>query len=276
MISGEKTTVLITGASSGFGKSTSELLANSGYRVFGTSRSPEKLGVSKNVEMLQLDVTSDESVASCVSTLLQKTNGKLDVLVNNAGILKVGGIEEMPLEEMKEQLETNLFGAIRMIKAVLPVMRQKRRGQIINVGSMAGQIAVPFEGVYCVSKFALEGVSEQLRHETKNLGINVSIVEPGFFKTNLFKDSRGRSATIEDYKEMEERVLARLYRFDQEGQDPIAVAETILKIIREKNPKLRYAVGKEKSGLLYKRIIPQTMFENQFRRIFEIDKASVS
>lgn len=264
---------LVTGASSGFGRATSEVLSENGYKVFGTSRNPGRvIDTPKNIEMLELDVNSDDSVKSCVGSLLEKTKGQLDVLINNAGIVTLGAIEEMSMEETKMQLETNLFGAVRMIRAVLPTMRSHKSGRIINIGSLAGHIAVPFQGMYATSKFALEGFTEQLRQETRNLGIKVSIVEPGFFRTNILKSAQLASQRIEDYGEERSRAIAALGEFEQKGADPILVARTILKILGEKRPKLHYAVGKEKSGLLFKRILPQTIFEGQVRRIFKLDE----
>jgi NAD(P)-dependent dehydrogenase (short-subunit alcohol dehydrogenase family) len=271
-MSSSKAVVLITGASSGFGKVTSEILAENGYWVFGTSRSPASTASPKGVEMLELDVTSDESVKSCVGALLAKTNGALDILISNAGVVTRGAIEEMTVDDAKSLLDTNLFGSLRMIRAVLPTMRAAKRGKIIFMGSMAGQITVPFEGMYCVSKFALEGFAEQLRMEVEPFGIKVSILEPGFFKTNLFTSPREPSVTIEDYKEIKARALKRLRGFDEAGEDPVLVAREILKIAHEKNPKLRYPVGKLKSGLFYKKILPERTFENGVKRRFDLDK----
>lgn len=266
---------LITGASSGFGKVTSELLSENGYRVFGTSRRPNELkDPPKGTEVLELDVTSGASVDSCVSTLLQKTSGKLDVLINNAGVISVGAVEEMTLEDTLKQLETNLFGVMRMTRAVLPTMRKQHSGRIVNVGSLAGHVAVPFQGMYSTSKFALEGYAEQLRQETKNLGIKVSIVEPGFFKTNIGQSPLLASEQIPDYKAEKARSISAIREFGEKGGDTMVVAREILKILREEKPKLRYAVGKEKSSLLFKRLIPQSMFEGQVRRIFKLDNAS--
>jgi NAD(P)-dependent dehydrogenase (short-subunit alcohol dehydrogenase family) len=263
---------LITGASSGFGKVTSELLSENGFRVFGTSRNPNRLkDAPRDVEMLELDVTSNASVDSCVSTLLQRTSGRLDVLINNAGVISLGAVEEMLQEDTLKQLETNLFGVMRVIKAVLPTMRAQRSGRIVNVGSLAGYIPVPFQGMYATAKFALEGYTEQLRHETKNLGISVSIVEPGFFKTNIVNSALFASQEIPDYKSEKARSLSALRKFGEKGGDPIIVAREVLKILREQKPKLHYPVGKEKSGLLFKRLLPQSMFEGQIRRVFRLD-----
>jgi len=264
--------VLITGASSGFGMVTGNLLAERGYSVFGTSRNLSKVNESTSkVNMLQLDVNSDQSVSSCVETLLQRTGGRLDVLVNNAGFVSFGAIEETSIEEAKMQLETNLFGAARMIRAVLPIMRKRQSGQIINIGSLAGYIAVPFQGFYAVSKFALEGFTETLRHETKRLGIKVSIVEPGFFRTNLAKSAKVAAASIDDYAQQRKNALSEIKKRDERGQDPRMVAEMVQRIIESDKPKLHYAVGRDKAGLLFKRLLPQSTFEGQVRRIFKLD-----
>ena len=271
-ISSDSKVVLIPGASSGFGKVTSGLLTEHGYEVFGTSRNPSKLNESpEKFEMLRLDVNSDQSVRECVEALLQKTGGRLDVLVNNAGFGTFGAIEEISIEEAKMQLETNLFGAVRMVKAVLPTMRKQRSGQIINIGSLAGFIAVPFQGFYSVSKFALEGYTEALRHETKGMGIKISIIEPGYFRTNIANSVKVATARIDDYAETRKKVLSEMRKREEKGQDPRMVAETILKIIESDKPRLHYAVGRDKSGLLFKRLLPQSTFEGQVRRIFKLD-----
>jgi short-subunit dehydrogenase len=266
-------TVLITGASSGFGLTTARLLSENGYRVFGTSRDPTKLKeVPAKVEMLRLDINSDESVGACVNSLLEKTGGKVDVLVNNAGFVLYGAVEEASMEEAKAQLETNLFGAVRMIKAVLPTMRKQKSGCIINIGSLAGYVALPFQGYYATSKFALEGLTESLRHEVRSMGIKVSIVEPGFFKTNIAGATRDTKTNIADYEGAKKRVDSAMSEREGGAQDPILVAKTVIKIIQTEKPKLHYPVGREKSSLLFKRIIPQSMFENQVRRMFRLDK----
>jgi short-subunit dehydrogenase len=236
------------------------------------SRDPKSLkDAPKNVEMLELDVTSNASVESCVASLLQETQGRLDVLINNAGVVSLGAIEEMSEDNTMKQFETNLFGVMRVTKAVLPTMRTQRRGRIVNIGSIAGHIPVPFQGMYSTAKFALEGYTEQLRQETRNLGIMVSIVEPGFFKTNLANSAFAASGEIPDYKLDKASSISVLREFEEKGGNPIIVAKEILKILREKNPKLHYAVGKEKSGLMYKRLLPQSLFEGQVRRIFKLN-----
>ena len=169
------------------------------------------------------------------------------------------------------QLETNLFGAMRMVRSVLPVMRKQGSGQIINIGSLAGQIGVPFQGYYSTSKFALEGYTETLRHEVRNLGIKVSIVEPGFFKTNIGQAAKSVSSKIEVYDLARKKSARRIQIDESRGQDPKLVAKLILEIINSKSPRIRYAIGNEKRALLYKRILPASLFESGLRRRFSLD-----
>jgi short-subunit dehydrogenase len=196
----EEKVVLITGASSGFGKSAAALLAGRGYKVYGTSRKPQS-GSDGKVHTLALDVDSDTSVKSCVETLLGR-EGRIDVLVNNAGAALTGGAEETTIEEAKAHFETNFFGAVRMTKAVLPTMRKQKSGKIINISSIAAKIPVPFEGYYAAAKAALLAYSESLRQEVKSLNVHVSVIEPGFFKTNLTNQRKVAAEKIHDYDGM--------------------------------------------------------------------------
>jgi NAD(P)-dependent dehydrogenase (short-subunit alcohol dehydrogenase family) len=261
--------VLITGASSGFGKATASLLAQRGFRVFGTSRraSGEK---QDGAEMLRLDITSDESVSDCISTLLGKA-GRIDGLVNNAGEVLTGGLEETSVEEAKAHFDSNFFGAVRMVNAVLPDMRKRRSGQIINVASLAGTFPVPFEGYYGAAKAALMTYSEVLRQELKRLGINVSVVEPGFFRTNLSNTRVAAANPISDYDEMRKRAHAALAESFGKGGEPKEVADTIVKIIESPSPQLHYAVGKEKRYVFMKRILPVSAMESQMRKHWRLD-----
>jgi len=246
------------------------LLAKRGFRVFGTSRKPsgEK---QDGVEMLQLDITSDESVRTCVSNLLREA-GRIDVLVNNAGQVLTGGLEETSIEEAKAHFDSNFFGAVRMVNAVLPEMRKRRSGQIINVASVAGTFPVPFEGYYGTAKAALIAYSEVLRQELKSFGVRVSVVEPGFFKTNLI-NSRIRAAnSISDYDEVRMRAQSALEESFRNGGDPKEVADTILKIIESPSPRLHYVVGKEKAYVFLKRILPTSIMESQTRKHWRLDE----
>jgi len=266
----ESRVVLITGASSGFGRETAGLLLSRGFRVYGTSRNPSAKPQESGVGMIALDVDSDSSVQSGVKELLDEA-GRLDVLVNNAGYVLTGGAEETSIAEAKAQLETDFFGPVRMTKAVLPTMRKQGSGQIINMSSLAAVLPVPFEGYYAAAKAALLGWSEALRHEVKSFGIKVSVVEPGFFKTNLGNIRKMARYTIRDYDELRQRATAQLDEDFENGADPKIVAETVLRIITSKNPKLEYAVGGEKRYKTLKRLMPQSIIENGVRRHWKLD-----
>src|SRR4051794_21355884 len=173
---------LVTGASSGIGRATAELLAANGFTVFGTSRAPVQ--DTRSYTWLPMDVRSDDSVQAAVQSLLAQA-GRIDLLVNNAGYVQFGAIEESSIADAQAQLDTNLFGVIRLVQAVLPVMRQQGSGRIINVSSIVGRVAAPYGGLYATSKFALEGLSEALREEVRPFGVSVSLVEPSYVKTPI-------------------------------------------------------------------------------------------
>jgi NAD(P)-dependent dehydrogenase (short-subunit alcohol dehydrogenase family) len=267
----ENRVVLITGASSGFGRETVRLLMARGFKVYGTSRNPSEKPQEPGVGMLALDVDSDESVNNGVKELLDEA-GRLDVLVNNAGYVLTGGVEETSIAEAKAQLETDFFGPVRMAKAVLPTMRKQGSGQIINVSSLAAVLPVPFEGYYAAAKAALLAWSEALRHEVKSLGIKVSVIEPGFFKTNLGNTRKITKSRIRDYDELRQRATAALDNDFENGADPKIVGETVLRIIKSRNPKLEYAVGREKRYKTLRHIMPQSIIENGVRRHWKLDK----
>ncbi len=266
----EPKTVLITGASSGFGKATAELLAGQGYRVFGTSRHSDGMNPA-GYEMLPLDVQDDESVRACVDAVLAKT-GRIDVLINNAGYDLAGALEETAIEEAKAQFETNFFGVVRMTNAVLPIMREQREGMIINIGSLAGLVAVPFHGMYSASKYALEGYSEVLRQEVKPFNISVSLIEPGFSSTNLAQSVRQSSRLISDYEPMRERIFPVFVEAVRAGQKPEAIARAILSLIRKVSPRLRYRVGTDAVWLpRVKMMVTEASFEAGVRKKFHLD-----
>ena len=267
----ENRVVLITGASSGFGRETARLLLAHGFKVYGTSRDPSGKPQEPSVGMIALDVDSDNSVQSGVKELLDET-GRLDVLVNNAGYVLTGGAEETSIAEAKAQFETDFFGPVRMTKAVLPTMRKQGSGHMINISSLAAVLPVPFEGYYAAAKAALLAWSEALRHEVKSLGIKVSVIEPGFFKTNLGNTRKITKYTIRDYDELRQRATAILDHDFENGADPKIVGETVLRIITSKNPKLEYAVGREKRYKTLKHLMPQSVIENGVRRHWKLDR----
>ncbi len=267
----ETTRVLITGASSGIGRTTARLFAARGCRVFGTSRQarPDAHGV----EMLQLDVRSDASVAQCVSEVVRRANG-IDVLVNNAGVEYLGIAEETPLADARAVFETNFFGVVRMVDNVLPHMRAQRDGRIINVGSAAAWVGEPGESFYAASKRALAGYTEALRHEVWPLGIHVSIIEPGSFRTNILAgqtEAGGRA--IADYDAVRRAAIRTLQESLQHGGDPSAVARAVVRVAQARTPRLRYAVGAEARWIPFASVLlPQRWFDVLVRRGFGLTK----
>jgi len=266
----ENRVVLITGASSGFGRETARILLGQGFKVYGTSRNPTTKPQESGVGVIALDVDSDNSVQSGVKELIDET-GRLDVLVNNAGYVLTGGAEETTIAEARAQLETDFFGPVRMTKAVLPTMRMQGSGQIINISSMAAFLPVPFEGYYAAAKAALLAWSEALRHEVKSLGIKISVIEPGFFKTNLGEARKVAKYPIRDYDHLRVRAISALDEDFRNGADPKIVGETALRIITSKNPKLEYAVGREGRYRRLKHLMPQSIIENGVRRHWKLD-----
>jgi NAD(P)-dependent dehydrogenase (short-subunit alcohol dehydrogenase family) len=264
-------TVLITGASSGLGRVTAEKLAGLGYNVFGTSR---RSGQSvQGVTMLVMDVQDETSVTEAVQTVVKRT-GRLDVLINNAGVLITGAAEETTLEQTKDLFETNFFGALRTINAVLPVMRQQGEGRIINVASMAGRIGVPGEAAYSASKFALVGYSEALRHEVAPFGIHVSLVEPGFFQTNMEHATVHAEKTLGDYKAIRSALETAIKHNFEKGSDPKEVATLVAQMIQTPKPRLHYLVGGGTRIAQLKNFMPEAMFETGLKRNFGLDKIS--
>jgi len=263
--------VLITGASSGVGQATARLLAQKGYSVFGTSRRPEASALGPAVEMLPLDVRSDSSVATCVETVLRR-GGRLDALINNAGYELAGALEELSLGEVREQFETNFFGVVRMIDAVLPSMRGQKRGHIVNVSSFAGRSPIPFLGIYSASKFALEGYTEALRHEVRPFTVQVSLAEPAFLKTPMVSHRQNGANRIPEYDLWRERALNAIRAQEQKAPGPELVAEALLEIVSTRNPRLRYLIGPQAKSLArLRRFLPASTYEQGVRRTFSLD-----
>lgn len=266
--------VLVTGASSGAGQATARLLAEQGHRVFGTSRSPVTSGEGQGVTMVALDVRSDESVAACVSAVAGSA-GRLDILVNNAGYEQAGALEELSLDEAKAQFETNFFGVVRMVTAVLPLMRRQKGGQIINVSSLSGLAPIPFMGMYSASKFAVDGYTEALRLEVKPLNIRVSQIEPGFLRTPMMNRRQTARNPIADYDPWRQRAYEAIREYEEKGPGPELVANAVLKIARSRTPRLRYIVGRQAVTITrLRRFLPEAAFERGARSAFQLDRTS--
>jgi NAD(P)-dependent dehydrogenase (short-subunit alcohol dehydrogenase family) len=269
----EQRVVLVTGASSGAGQATARLLAQHGYRVFGTSRSPVDSREEQGVTMVALDVRSDDSVAACVSGV-SSAAGRVDILVNNAGYEQAGALEELSLDEAKAQFETNFFGVVRMVKAVLPLMRRQTRGQIINVSSLSGLSPIPFMGMYSASKFALDGYTEALRLEVKPLNIRVSQIEPGFLRTPMMNRRQTARNPIAEYEPWRQRAYDAIRAYEEKGPGPELVANAVLKIADSRSPRLRYIVGRQAAVITrLRRFLPEAAFERGARSVFGLDRA---
>jgi len=262
---------LVTGASSGFGQLTASSLADRGYRVFGTSRRAHSTP-SDEIGMLLLDVRSDDSVRSCVEQLMAQVD-RIDVLVNNAGQIHASVVEETSLEQAKDILETNFWGAVRVTSAVLPIMRRQRHGHIINVSSLAGLIGIPGQAFYSASKFALEGYTEALSMEVEPFDILVSLIEPGFFKTHLHREMLRGALRSDDYATVRAALETTLAVAIEQGDDPHKVAEIIVRIAGTKSPRLRYRVGNDSVWIPRLRaLLSHNLFRRGMRRRFNIDK----
>jgi len=262
-------TILVTGASSGIGQATARLLAARGFTVFGTARKPER-AQSQGVTMVALDVRSDESVRACVEQVVAKA-GRVDVLVNNAGYAVTGAAEETSVDEAKAQLETNFFGAVRMVNAVLPGMRAARAGKIINISSLAGNTAIPFSAFYSASKFALEGYSESLWYEVRPFGISVCLVEPGFVNTPIGEASPVAGQSLPAYDATRKRMLAKFGQSLAGGIPPEQVARRVLQIIEHPSPALRYRVGAQATWLPRLRtVVPWKVYAAGVRKTFAV------
>lgn len=221
--------------------------------------------------MLELDVRSDASAETCLNAILEQA-GRIDVLVNNAAYELSGAIEETSLEEAKAQFETNFFGVLRMVKQVLPSMRQQKHGQIINISSLAGFVPVPFMGIYSASKFAIEGFTEALRYEISRFNIKVSQIEVSFLNTPMMQHRQVASRRIEGYDRLRQHAFDSIRTSEMKGPGPELVAKAIQRIIASKKPRLRYVVGQEaKMVSALKILFPEWMFEKAMHTTFGLD-----
>lgn len=255
--------VLVTGTSSGFGYAIARALAAKNYRVFGTARAPGA-PASDGFTTLALDVTQDESVAACVSEVVRSA-GRIDAVINNAGFGIAGAIEDTTAAEAQAQFETNFFGTHRMCRAVLPHFRAQRAGLIINMSSLAGRIAIPFQGFYSATKFAIEAYTEALRMEVRPFGIAVSMIEPGDFATSFTANRRLTAGSIpaSPYYASMTRAIAIMARDEQANLDLSPVIEAVQTILECRRPALRYprANAMQRSFNAVRPLLPQAVAE---------------
>lgn len=265
--------VLVTGASSGLGKAISEALSREGHKVYGVCRSAEAYPDITGFELLSMDVTRTEDIDRVINYILEDS-GRLDVVVNNAGKGITGPIETTPLEEIERVFDLNLYGPLRVVQKALPHMRRTARdGKIVNIGSIAGYMGLPFRGIYSASKAALGIVTESLRLECADSGIVFCTVDPGDFATDI--GSR-RYHTTNDadspYFRAYGRVLEQIHSEVDSGLPPSFLSDKVLKILRKSNPKPHYAVGAplEKLSIVLKAILPAKVYERMLKKHYKL------
>src|SRR3954470_2817304 len=257
---------LVTGASAGIGEAAASALADAGFTVYGTSRKAAPGETRDGVVFLPLDVTDDQSVTSVVREVLQRS-GRIDVLVNNAGVGVSGAAEESSIEQARALFETNLFGSMRMTRAVLPHMRERGSGRIINVSSVLGFMPAPFMALYSASKHAIEGYSESLDHEVREQGVRVLLVEPAYTRTSFDANAVAVDEPLPLYARRRAAVDILLADAVKAGDEPSLVAETIVAAATDARPKLRYPAGtlaRRVSKL--RRFAPSALFDKQVRK----------
>lgn len=274
--------VIITGASSGFGLLTTLELAKKDYLVIATMRNLEKQGnlisqatqlnLLQNITVQQLDVTDQNSIHNF--QLYIKEINRIDLLINNAGYANGGFVEEIPVEEYRKQFETNLFGAISITQLVLPYMREQKSGKIINISSISGQVGFPGLSPYVSSKYALEGWSESLRLEGKPFGIDVALIEPGSYNTNIWEVGKQLATNQSDTSSPYKEYIGKIQKHINSGSDtfgnPIDVANKIVEIAESKRTNLRYPIGKGVKFMIFaKKILPWRLWEYLVLRTFK-------
>ena len=255
--------IFITGISSGFGKQIAEMLAEKGHIVYGTVRNES--GSQQKVNVLKMDLTNPESIKTAVATVLQK-EGRIDILINNAGMHTGGAIEMTPIEHAKLQMDTNVMGMVYVLREVLPGMRASKSGTIINFSSIGGLMGLPFQGFYSASKFAIEGLSESLRMEVKQFNIKVVLINPGDFHTNNTANRQNFLAKVanDPYAEQFNKTLSIIEKDETGGWPPEVLARKLVKIVESKNPCQRYVIStfEQKLAVFLKRILPSAWFMN--------------
>lgn len=261
----ERGIALVTGASSGIGLVTARALRRAGYRVFGTSRKPMP-DTQDGITMLICDVTDDASTQKVVDEVLDRA-GRIDLLVNNAGIGLLGAAEESTTEQAKAVFDVNVFGTIRMTNAVLPVMRRQGRGRIINLSSILGLIPAPFNALYASTKHAVEGYSESLDHEVRTQGIRIVLVEPGVTRTSFEENITRPDQPLAVYDTVRADAERLMREIVAKGDAPEVVAETVVKAANAASPKRRYTAGKAAGQVRFiRRFLPESVVDRNLRK----------
>jgi short-subunit dehydrogenase len=262
---------IVTGATSGIGEASAKLLSNLGYRVFGTSRRGANGSVRGQFEMLTLDVTNDHSVNSLVKEVIQRA-GRIDLLVNNAGFGIVGGAEESSIEQGHSIFETNVFGSMRMIKAVLPHMRSQSEGRIINISSVLGRIPAPFMALYSATKHALEGYSESMDHEIRKFNIRSILIEPAYTKTNFDQNIAIADDALTIYEKSRNGIIQLTQNAMAVADAAEVVAQTVAQAATDRKPKVRYTAGSMAAKIVrMRRFVPEGLYDSGVRKTFHLD-----
>ena len=262
-------TAIVTGASSGIGRASAEALARAEFTVFGTSRRTAK-STPNGVTMLVCDVTDDDSVKALVSSVLAQT-GRIDVLVNNAGLGLLGGAEESSVAQVKSLFEVNLFGVMRMTNAVLPSMRGRGEGRIINISSILGVVPAPYSAHYSASKHALEGYSESLDHEVRAFNVRVSLIEPAYTRSDFEQNAIEPDSMLAQYAQIRADVRAFTQKSMTTADLPEVVSDVVLTAATQANPRRRYTAGKAARQLnLLRRYAPAKLFDKVLRKQFRL------
>jgi NAD(P)-dependent dehydrogenase (short-subunit alcohol dehydrogenase family) len=272
----EGSIALVTGASSGIGEATAKRLAMAGYKVYGTSRRGAQAG-QRSFEILPLDVTSDESVEAVVKEVM-RLDGRVDLLVNNAGFsVAPAGAEESSMEQAWSIFDTNFFGIVRMTRAVVPHMRHQGGGRIINIGSVLGFLPRPYNALYAATKHAIEGYSESLDHELRTRGIRISVIEPGYTKTQFDANLLEADSKLDEYREVRAALGKQLKQALAAADEPDVVADVVLEAASAARPKLRYTAGAGANRLrLLRRFAPPGMVDAGIRKELQLDALTVS
>lgn len=266
--------VLVTGVSSGIGRAIAHAFAEKGFEVFGTSRNPQTTEPVAGVELVRLDVTDDASVTAAVSTVLERA-GRIDIVVNNAGFGVLGAAEESSIAQAQQLFDTNFFGLVRLTNEVLPHLRAQGSGRIINIGSVLGFLPAPYGALYSASKHAVEGYSESLDHETREFGVRVSVVEPGYTNTSFEANATDADSPIDSYAPIREHVKRVLAKAVRAGDDPAVVARVVLKAATSRRPKLRYPAGPLARRLAFlKKYAPAGLLDNGIRKANKLTTAT--
>jgi NAD(P)-dependent dehydrogenase (short-subunit alcohol dehydrogenase family) len=265
-----RSTVLITGASSGIGKATALLFQQRGWNVVATMRSPENTPDLQGMERLvcvRLDVTEPAGIEAAIAQSIEQF-GAIDVVVNNAGYALMGPFEACDLNQIRRQFETNVFGLMAVSQAVLPHFRARKSGTLINISSIGGRLTFPLYSLYHSTKWAIEGFSESLQYELAPLNIHVKLIEPGAIKTDFYERSADRNLKLDpDYQGFYDRVMPKMDRASATGSPPEAVAEVIFKAATDRSDRLRYAAGKSAGFLIaLRRLLPEPWFYQFIRQ----------